>query len=77
MSIITERITRHLRFTFRDFAKHGGGVGLNSKEQKVNVILSFLAILELVKRGVVEVKQDVALADFEIESAKIDIPRYN
>lgn len=77
MSMITERITRHLKFSFSEFAKSSHQDGANHKEKKIGVILSFLAILELVKRGVVHVKQETALADFEVENATVDVPRYN
>ncbi len=53
---LTERIQKSLNFKWSDIIndkKHS-----NSKEQKVYVIVSFLAILELVRTGIMEVLQD-------------------
>ena len=47
------------------------------KAEKVNVIISFLAILELVKRGIVMVKQEDHFRDFDIESGQTHTPIYN
>ncbi|MDO8510444.1 MAG: ScpA family protein [bacterium] len=67
---LTERIKTGLRIGFRDFA----GVG---KEVKVNVIVSFLAVLELVKQGVINVAQENHFEDIELSTEKLDVPRYN
>ncbi len=60
MDSLAQRITQGLKMSFKDFA----GVG---KAEKVNVIVSFLAMLELVKQGVISVKQEVEFSDIEIE----------
>ncbi|MDP3957972.1 MAG: segregation/condensation protein A [bacterium] len=64
---LTERVEAAMRLSFRDFSKHGKG---RSRDEKVYVIVSFLAILELVKQGVVEAKQDREFDDIEIASAR-------
>ncbi len=69
MERLAERITASLRMSFRDFA----GVG---KEEKVSVIVSFLAMLELVKQGVIAVTQEEHGADIHMETKVIDTPRY-
>lgn len=66
---LSDRISKALQMSFRDFA----GVG---KTQKVNVIVSFLAMLELVKQGVMSVIQHGHFADIEMKSDKIQAPRY-
>ena len=48
---LTQRIQSSIKLSFREFAKVG-------KEERVNVIISFLAMLELVKQGVVNVRQN-------------------
>ena len=63
-----DRITKQFKLSFKDFA---GGDG----EQKT-VIVSFLAVLELVKQGVVMVQQEARFADFHIEREDIDMPKY-
>ena len=66
---LSERITNGLRTSFRDFS----GLG---REEKVNVIVSFLAMLELVKQGLVRVNQDSHFDDIHMESEKIGVPQY-
>ncbi len=46
------------------------------KAEKVNVIINFLAVLELVKRGIIMVKQDEHFRDIDIESGKSEVPAY-
>lgn len=69
MDRLTTRITGSLRMSFRDFA----GVG---KEEKVNVIVSFLALLELVKQGMIAVTQNSHEDDIEIETKTLETPNY-
>ncbi|MFH0804351.1 MAG: ScpA family protein [Candidatus Zambryskibacteria bacterium] len=66
---LTERIKTSLRTSFSDFA----GVG---KAEKVNVIVSFLAMLELVKQGAVRVSQNKHFDDIQIESENTNVPTY-
>jgi segregation and condensation protein A len=49
MDRLTDRVQRALTISFRDFA--------GDKSEKVEVIVSFLALLELVKQGIVEAEQ--------------------
>ncbi len=66
---LTERIKSSLKMSFRDFAKVG-------KVEKVNVIVSFLAMLELVKQGVIMVSQEKDFDDINIETQQVGVPRY-
>jgi chromatin segregation and condensation protein Rec8/ScpA/Scc1 (kleisin family) len=61
MDNLSERITKSLKMSFKDFSGHG-------KAEKVNVIVSFLAMLELVKQGIIHVKQEADFSDIEIET---------
>ncbi len=67
---LTRRIQSSIKLSFREFAKVG-------KEERVNVIISFLAMLELVKQGIVNVKQDNQFDDIEIETQQTNVPHYN
>lgn len=67
---LTARIQSSIKVSFREFAKVG-------KEERVNVIISFLAMLELVKQGIVNVKQDNEFADIEMETQQAGLPHYN
>jgi segregation and condensation protein A len=67
---LTTRIQSSIKLSFREFAKVG-------KEERVNVIISFLAMLELVKQGIVSVKQNNQFEDIEIETQDTGVPHYN
>jgi segregation and condensation protein A len=69
MDSLADRITKSMKMSFRDFA----GVG---KVEKVNVIVSFLAMLELVKQGIIQVRQDKDFHDIEIETQTVGVPKY-
>lgn len=69
ISKLSERITKSLKTSFKDFSNMG-------KTEKVNVIVSFLAMLELVKQGLVRVSQGEHFDDIEIESEKTGVPIY-
>lgn len=66
---LTERVKSSLRMSFKDFS----GMG---KVEKVNVIVSFLAMLELVKQGIIEVNQRDKFEDINIETKDIGVPIY-
>lgn len=79
---LTARIQSGLKMNFSDFAKsHAkteskGARHSVSQEEKVMVIVSFLAMLELVKQGVIEVKQESHLDDIAIETETLGTPNY-
>ncbi|MSU55388.1 MAG: hypothetical protein EXS46_02495 [Candidatus Taylorbacteria bacterium] len=66
---LTSRVTNALRMSFRDFSK-------NDKASKVHVIVSFLAMLELVKQGVISVSQDKHFEDIVMETDQVGVPKY-
>jgi len=66
---LSARVTSALKTSFKEFA----GVG---KAKKVEIILSFLAILELVKRGAVSVTQEAHFEDIAIETDRLGVPKY-
>lgn len=66
---LTTRITRQLKMSFKQFtAEHRG--------EKVHVIVSFLAMLELVKQGVVHVSQESHFKDIHMETKEVGVPKY-
>ena len=71
---LTTRIQSALKMSFKDFSKQGNGE--LSKEQRVEVIISFLAMLELVKRGIIEASQGDLFDDIEIETHNVGTPNY-
>ena len=70
MANLSTRITSAMKMSFKDFSGHGG------KVEKVNVIVSFLAMLELVKQGIISVRQDHDFHDIEMENHTLGVPRY-
>jgi len=67
---LSNRMTECISMSFREFSKMG-------KEDRVHVAVSFLAMLELVKQGVVDVAQRGHFEDINIESRGVNTPRYN
>jgi segregation and condensation protein A len=66
---LSKRITSHLKISFSEFTK-------DHRTNRVNVIISFLAMLELVKQGIVLVSQDKNFADIEMETKEVGVPHY-
>jgi len=69
---LSTRIKSSLQISFRDFTKSGNG----GREEKINLIVSFLAMLELVKQGAIAVEQSGAFDDINMESQEISTPKY-
>ena len=70
---LTDRIQKTLKMSFKEFS---GGKAV-SREQKVETIVGFLALLEMFKQGVVDIKQDSTFGDIEMHSSELGIPQYN
>jgi len=79
---LTERVESSLKTSFGAFAQtqgktsHTGARHTVTREERVNIIVSFLAMLELVKQGVVNVSQEHMTDDIEIETKNIGTPQY-
>ncbi len=69
---LAEKVKGAIKMSFREFT---GGKPV-SKEQKVEVIVGFLAMLELVKQGIVDVSQHAHFEDIHIESKEVGLPHY-
>jgi segregation and condensation protein A len=61
---LTDRIQTAMNLSFREFTKGSGAE--NQEEAKVHVIVSFLAMLELVREGIIDVIQNSSFGDIEI-----------
>lgn len=66
---LAERIKTGLSMNFKDFAQTG-------KEDKINIIVSFLAMLELVKQGAIEATQENNFENIKMQTQDMDTPRY-
>ncbi len=65
---LTERIGREMRMSFKQF----GG----SKAAKADIIVNFLALLELVKQGILKATQEEDFTDITLETEAISTPSY-
>src|SRR3989339_924704 len=64
INTLTSRIQTAMNLSFREFSKsHGAG---DAEEAKVHVIVSFLAMLELVREGLIDVIQNATYGDINI-----------
>jgi segregation and condensation protein A len=73
---LAERISKSAKMSFQDFYK--GSVDSSkgmTYENKVTIIIGFLAMLELVKRGAIRVNQE-SKDEIEIETDNVGIPQY-
>jgi len=61
---LTERIQGAMNLSFKEFTQASGAE--NQEEAKVHVIISFLAMLELVREGIIDVIQNSSFGDIEI-----------
>lgn len=75
MERLEDRINNAMKMTFRQFSQ-SKGAGSFDRMEKVNVILSFLAMLELVKQGAIDVRQDRTFEEIEMERMEIGVPEY-
>ena len=68
MDRLTVKVQKALTLSFKEFA--------GDKAEKVEVIVSFLALLELVKQGVVEAAQFGSFNDIKITNTSSAVPSY-
>lgn len=66
---LTVRVTKNLRMSFGEFSK-------SDKSKRIHVIVGFLAMLELVKQGIITVAQEKDFSDIVMESEQISTPKY-
>lgn len=63
------RVKNALKISFREFS----GIG---KAEKIEVVVHFLALLELVKQGTIHVRQGDTFGEIHMETSDIDTPSY-
>jgi segregation and condensation protein A len=68
MDTLLARVQRAMTLSFKEFS--------SGSTEKVEVIVSFLALLELVKQGAVDAAQHDAFGDIRIENTSAGVPRY-
>jgi len=68
---ITERIAKEIKTSFSKLSGHTGEA--STHENKVNIIVGFLAMLELVKQGIILVSQEKHFEDIGIETNRLSL----
>ena len=67
---LTDRVRQGINTSFKDFA----GVG---KAQKTDIIVGFLAMLQLVKDGIIEAEQEGGYSDIKMQTKDSHLPDYS
>ena len=67
---LADRIQKNRRMSFKEFS----GMG---KTEKIDIIVSFLAMLELVKQELIAVTQEEHFGDIHMENQKVGLPSYS
>lgn len=70
---LAERVGTAMRLSFKEFS---GNSGSGKAMQKPDVIVSFLALLELVKQGIINATQEKEFGDINLESSAVSTPSY-
>ncbi|MEK7201412.1 MAG: ScpA family protein [Patescibacteria group bacterium] len=68
MDTLLVRVQKAMTLSFKEFS--------GTQSERVEVIVSFLALLELVKQGAVEALQHESFADIRITNTSTGVPRY-
>lgn len=68
---LTDRIQGAINLSFKKFTESSGAE--NQEEAKVHVIISFLAMLELVREGIIDVIQNSSFGDIEINKQEVTV----
>lgn len=72
---LTSKIEKALRMSFREFSGYRRGTK-QTQEEKVAVIVGFLAMLELAKQGIIAVSQEELFDDISMETETVKVPEY-
>jgi segregation and condensation protein A len=72
---LQERVTSALRLSFKEFARSTGS-GQAGTLERGEIIISFLALLELVKQGIIKATQEGYYGDIMLESDSVSTPSY-
>ncbi len=67
---LTSRIKQAVNLNFKDFTLFG-------KAEKIDIVVDFLAMLELIKQGTINVVQNNNYGDIEMQTCEIDTPNYS
>ncbi|MEK7108860.1 MAG: ScpA family protein [Patescibacteria group bacterium] len=74
---LAARVQSAIRMSFKDFA-HSTGLGQAGigKAERGEIVVGFLALLELVKQGIIRATQTSHFGDITLESDSVSTPKY-
>lgn len=72
---LAARIKVALKMSFSEFSNYGKGKPM-PKEERILVVVGFLAVLEMVKQGILQVTQHEEYGDIEMENLELTTPTY-
>ena len=67
---LQDRVAAAMRLSFKEFSGHG-------KREKAEVVVSFLALLELIKQGIIKATQTHEFGDIMLESDSVSAPSFS
>ena len=70
------RIQNEVQMSFREFSGLAGSGGQLRREERIQVVVSFIAVLELVKQGTLSAHQENHTEDIRIEGTEVSTPHY-
>lgn len=76
MERLSSRIQHAITCTFTQFSKHTESSQVDIKEKKQHVVVSFLALLELVKQNMILVHQEHSFDEIDIKGVDVHTPTY-
>jgi segregation and condensation protein A len=76
IATLATRISNAFQLSFHEFSKTNAGNAAN-KEARHGIIVSFLALLELVKQGIIRAHQGEDFGDIMLEQEVPSVPRYD
>ena len=73
---LAQRVSVAIELSFKDFSGLGRQHTTNTPEMRYTIIVSFLALLELVKQGIINAQQHESFGDITLQSDEVTVPSY-
>lgn len=74
---LSKRVQTSLKMKWSEFARIKGGSSPEEiKAEKINIVVNFLAMLELVKRGLLLASQQSNFSEIDMETGEARVPKY-
>ena len=73
---LRDRVASAMRLSFKEFAHSTGSGQAGVNMERGDIIVSFLALLELVKQGIIRATQEGEHGDITLESDSVSTPSY-